>query len=682
MLRQSLFIASIVTGFTAFGQWVPVQNLTAGTDHESINEAVSTASPGDHIELAATTFVEHVAISIPLTLSGAEAGGTLIDVRSEEGWGITFSSDYITLEDVSILAGGDNPHYAVHSEPGITGLTIEDVSVYDSDRSCIDLNGLTGPDINIVRNVTVSGSTIGYGLALSACAQVLIENVTSIDNAYGDIAIMESNYYDQEITGVTITGDLDLRGPQSLGGGGVVVQISTSVVPVGIGPGFPINISSEGFEQVIEAPGDLTGCILVHNDDIRQIAATLGGAISDLIAYDLVTQNGMVYPGMRIQPALDNADEGQTIQVDAGAFDTIPIVINSDVTLLGSNAGIPVDSTALRNAETLIPGIIVDGGTATLDGLRMQAIEDDAIVVGEDAGGVILRNSLLIGEDVPTNHGIIANGSVSLEDSRISRFGTGVKQESGSVQFNRMELNANGTGIALASTGITTTTLDQVLLENPGGFGLHVQSTSAGSEILLTDSEFDLHNTAIKMDAPAVLTSTQCTFTNSEQQVDGMDEDTKLVLCATNTFDPALRIAGCMDPLADNYASCATIDFGCEYPGCTSPKACNYDPGANVDDGSCDLISCAGCPLGFACNYDPDSDLYRVEACNFTDCGEGMAESGMDRNGMSLIDGCTISQACNYDPNATVTLIHDHTLVITPGVTPCRSLPIKNHSLS
>ena len=109
-----------------------------------------------------------------------------------------------------------------------------------------------------------------------------------------------------------------------------------------------------------------------------------------------------------------------------------------------------------------------------------------------------------------------------------------------------------------------------------------------------------------------------------------------------------------MDPAAANYSSCATIDFGCEYPGCTSPKACNYDPGANVDDGTCDLISCAACPLGFACNYDPDADLYRVESCDFADCGEGMAESGVDRNGFSLIDGCTIPQACNYNPDADV----------------------------
>ncbi len=31
---------------------------------------------------------------------------------------------------------------------------------------------------------------------------------------------MESNYYDQEINGISFTGELDLGGPNGLGGGG------------------------------------------------------------------------------------------------------------------------------------------------------------------------------------------------------------------------------------------------------------------------------------------------------------------------------------------------------------------------------------------------------------------------------------------------------------------------------
>ena len=139
--KKAMLMCLLVSAGLAQSQLILVENLTTGTGHETIAEAIDNASSGDHLELSANTFVEHVDIDIPLTLSGAEGGGTLIDVSHQVGWGIALSADNITLEDVVILAGGTNTEYAVHSEPGITGLTIEDVAVYDSNRSCIDLNG-------------------------------------------------------------------------------------------------------------------------------------------------------------------------------------------------------------------------------------------------------------------------------------------------------------------------------------------------------------------------------------------------------------------------------------------------------------------------------------------------------------------------------------------------------------
>ena len=185
--------------------------------------------------------------------------------------------------------------------------------------------------------------------------------------------------------------------------------------------------------------------------------------------------------------------------------------------------------------------------------------------------------------------------------------------------------------MALNSTGELVTHLQSAVLDNPGGIGLHVESASPSSQINVDWTQFDLHGTSIKLDSPLGLTSNNSSFTNSEVHVDGVDGTTQLALCASNVFQPALRIAGCMDPAAANFTECATVNFGCEYPGCTSPKACTMTPppmwttGARFD-------SCAGCPLGFACNYDPVASLYRVESCLFTNCGEGMAEPNAERS--------------------------------------------------
>lgn len=654
-MKGVLLALYLVTCVSLMAQIVPVTNVTSGSSHVTISDAVANAAAGDVLQLAATTFQERVNLSQPLTLLGDPNGGTLIDVTQDIGWGITIGSSHVTVKDITVLAGGDNPHFAIHSEPGITGMTIEDVAVYDPDRSCIDLNGLTGPDLNVIRNVDVVGSAIGFGVALSTCDHVLLENVYSRDNGFGDIAIMESNYYDQEISSITIMGDLDLGGPQTLGGGGIVVQIDPAILPVGIGPGFPLNIQAAGFEQVIEAPGDLTGCIVVHNDDVRQVAATLGGAISDLISFDLNTQQGMVYPGMRIQAAVDAASDGGVVHIEAGVYDTIPVVIDKDITLMGANSGIPADSAALRAEETNIMGIVVAGGQPILDGIRVSTTSGSAMALADTAVGLTVRNSILRGDQVAGTSGIVAHGLVLSEDNRISRFQEGILQQSGSLTVTRNRFQANGDGIRLSTTASTSSVVTASDFENAGGQGLHVSQSGPGSSIEVTQSNFNLHAKGIQLESDVDLTLSDNVFLNSEVQIDGSTTSEKLGYCAANTFEPAMRIPGCTDANAANFEACANITFGCEYPGCTSPKACNYDSGANVDDGSCDFITCAGCPLGFACNYDPNADLYKVEACDFSDCeGEGMAAGGVDREGLVMTSGCTIQQACNYDPEATI----------------------------
>jgi hypothetical protein len=61
---------------------------------------------------------------------------------------------------------------------------------------------------------------------------------------------------------------------------------------------------------------------------------------------------------------------------------------------------------------------------------------------------------------------------------------------------------------------------------------------------------------------------------------------------------------GCMDSLACNYDSTATVDDGSCLTayGCTDIAACNYDSTATCDDGSC--LTAYGCMDVTACNYD------------------------------------------------------------------------------
>lgn len=634
----------------------PVYNVTSGLEYEDIGAAMQDISAGDHLQLAAARFIEHVSISVPMTLSGDPNGTTIIDVSTMDGWGVTLSSDNITLKDLTIVGAGANNAYAVHSEPGITGLTLQDIVVTESTKTCIDLNGLIGPSVNTLNNITVSNSATGFGLALSTCSNVLIENITSSGNGFGDIAIMESNYYDQEVNAISFAGNLDLEGPQNLGGGGVIIQIDPEEIPVGMGSGFPISMTAEGFEYLLEASGDdLTGCILVHNDNVRSIAASLGAEIQSLVSYSMISQDMAVFPGMSVQSAVDVAEDNTTIKLEPGAYDEGPITVGNSVHLVGANVGLTGTDAAMRDVESVLDGIVVTGGHPTIDGIRVNSESGSAIEVLSNAEGLTVKNSVISGNGSLETAGIIARHSTDLEDVRVTGFDQGVLQHSGNLSVSNSWFKENQTGLKVSNdmSSADVTTVESCLFENAGGEAVNLHAGEPADAFTMTDCTLQLHGVAYTKTADMASSLLNNTFSNSELQIAGVDREGQIDLCSTNNFTPALRITGCTDEAADNYEACANINQACMYEGCTSPKACNYDPSANSDDGSCDFVTCAACPLGFACNYDPDADLYKVGACDFASCeGEGMSGVGEDRSGLTLIDGCTIPQACNYNANA------------------------------
>lgn len=166
-------------------------------------------------------------------------------------------------------------------------------------------------------------------------------------------------------------------------------------------------------------------------------------------------------------------------------------------------------------------------------------------------------------------------------------------------------------------------------------------------------------------------------------------------------------IYGCMDSVACNYNTIATLDDGfCTYPetyyncngsciedsdedgvcdvlevsGCTDDYACNYYINATDDDGSCtypetyyncydgcindtdsdgvcDELEILGCTDTIACDYDSTAtdDGFCTYLEMYYDCN-GVCIYDTDVDGVCdelEISGCTDPIACNYDPSAT-----------------------------
>ncbi|MEZ4114265.1 MAG: hypothetical protein R3B65_02370 [Candidatus Paceibacterota bacterium] len=140
-----------------------------------------------------------------------------------------------------------------------------------------------------------------------------------------------------------------------------------------------------------------------------------------------------------------------------------------------------------------------------------------------------------------------------------------------------------------------------------------------------------------------------------------------------NTLPPRYAIVtvqtggiGCMDPLASNYDSTATVPGRCLYDnGCTDPLAMNYNPSATVDDGSClyrerELIQLTANPTTIVVNS--GSSGYPVElqwvkslpAANVNSC-TGTFRNNLSTQNINLSGWSGVSLA-NPNSQTTVTL--------------------------
>lgn len=80
----------------------------------------------------------------------------------------------------------------------------------------------------------------------------------------------------------------------------------------------------------------------------------------------------------------------------------------------------------------------------------------------------------------------------------------------------------------------------------------------------------------------------------------------KIPVVRMNLFT-STTVAGCTNPLANNFVSSATTDDGsCDIPGCIYTTAPNYNPSATWYDGSCIIY---GCTISTACNYNPTATV-------------------------------------------------------------------------
>src|SRR6185503_6440608 len=221
--NRSHIVVSAGSSFTATDDF----NLGNGLGNArqplgSIATGIGAAVWGGFVDVTAGTYAQASTLNVnkSVTLTGAGEAQTIIDARTVSGsYGMLVTADDVSLSNFTLYGPQANvgTSYGIKVQPGGSGasarlhnFSISQVTSRGAGRAELDLNGIIGATIDhITANGAPvgndSGSTAGAGIQITDSANVTISNSTTSNNAWGGVALFQSNrFFDQQVDNVTV----------------------------------------------------------------------------------------------------------------------------------------------------------------------------------------------------------------------------------------------------------------------------------------------------------------------------------------------------------------------------------------------------------------------------------------------------------------------------------------------
>ncbi|SFU27672.1 filamentous hemagglutinin family N-terminal domain-containing protein [Polaromonas sp. YR568] len=212
--RTHVNVATTGSGGAQGSLLTPLATIQAGVD------AVVT---GGTVNVAGGSYVQPTTLKVnkALTLAGAGQGATIIDARGVNGYGINVTADDVSLRDFTLYGPSANvaTAYGIKVAPvggasaRLHNFSISNVTSRGAGRAELDLNGVDGA---VIDHVTAdgapvgndAGTTQGAGIQLTDSANVTITNSATRNNAWGGLALYQSNrFYNQQVSNITVAGN-------------------------------------------------------------------------------------------------------------------------------------------------------------------------------------------------------------------------------------------------------------------------------------------------------------------------------------------------------------------------------------------------------------------------------------------------------------------------------------------
>lgn len=183
----------------------------ADSPKQTIQAGINAVQAGGTVSVKNGTYPENLTIGKNLSLIGESQAGTVIDATSKDGvQALYVSSGNIVLKNFTLKGHqgscSNNTCRGIKIEGTENSATLENVTVQDAYRAQIDLNGQKNV---LIKNVTASGAVKGTGLILSNVQNVVVDGLTTHDNAWGGVTIASSKIS-------PVTNNIEFKGVPSL----------------------------------------------------------------------------------------------------------------------------------------------------------------------------------------------------------------------------------------------------------------------------------------------------------------------------------------------------------------------------------------------------------------------------------------------------------------------------------
>ena len=335
-----LLMISVFLFGLSFDVFAATLNVGPGQTYSTIQSAINAAVSGvDSINVEAGTYAETLNLGDKsLDIEGAGIDATTVDASSKTGYAIQNLGDSSTIRGLTLIGTGSSSSSYGFKVTHVNNIILENIKVENSYKTGIDLNTVTGATLN---NIEVDNTVNGFGLMILDSNDVTVTDVTTSGNAWGGVSVQTKN---ANTDNVQFSGDFNVGESAPLlleqdpdPDTGEYYEITNTPTP----SKFQYIVydlrekqnSPEKYENYKQRYYFKT------LDEAKTVAQSFVSSTTytylDTIVYDRAEENYYVIEGMKIQDAIDAANPGTTINVNAGTYNE-QININKPLTLQGA----------------------------------------------------------------------------------------------------------------------------------------------------------------------------------------------------------------------------------------------------------------------------------------------------------------------------------------------------------